>query len=136
MSQSIQAVITKLAEIEAGLSGIKAAYDETPEALTVFPCFINYPRRGTYKCGGGPTKEGTQTIRCELHVTRQILPQAETVARPYIDSFVDAVFADPNLGGACVMVTEIRWEYGNLEFAGETHLGIQFEVDCRIRKVI
>lgn len=133
---TIAAIITQLATVEATISGVVAAYDETPESLNEFPCFINYPISGTYKCGSGTQKAGIQTIGVELHVTREVLPEAEAVARPFIDLFTDAIFADIQLDNTCVSVTEIRWEYGELKFANETHLGIKFMLDVSVRETV
>lgn len=136
---SVQAAITALTSIEAGLSGIRTAHDKTPEKLGELPCFINYPRRGTVTPapGSGCTMiKGLHTVVAELHVARKILPHAEGVARPYIDSFVKAVWADPTLGGTVNTVNEIRYEYGRLEFGRETHLGVRFEIDFKLQEAV
>ena len=133
---TIQAIITQLATVEAAIDGVVAAYDETPESLNEFPCFINYPVSGTYRCGSGTMKAGIQTIGAELHVTREVLPEAEAVARPFIDLFTDAIFEDIQLDSNCVAVTEIRWEYGQLKFANETHLGVKFLLDVSVRETV
>jgi len=132
---TVAAVITKLAEIESGLSGIKHAYDETPEALTVFPCCINYPLRGTITGGPAGVRTGIHVVVCEFHLSRQILPQAEAMARPYIDSFANAIWSDPRLGGVVDTVLELRYEYGRLTFAGEEHLGLRWEVEFKLQEV-
>lgn len=132
---TVAAVITKLAAIEAAITGVKRAHDETPESLSEFPCFINYPRRGTLTPENAClTVKGLHTAVCELHISRQDLPTAETAARPFIERFTHAVWADPTLAGEVDTVNEIRYEYGKLNFGGEVHLGLQFEVDFKLKE--
>lgn len=136
---TVAAVLTQLATVEATITGIKRAHDETPESLSEFPCFINYPRRGTVTPAPGGVAlaiKGLHTVVCELHITRQDLPTAESVARPFIDRFVKAVWADPKLGNTVDTVNEIRYEYGRLEFGREQHLGIRFEVDFKLQESV
>ncbi|MGD8499058.1 MAG: hypothetical protein PVJ86_00330 [Phycisphaerales bacterium] len=134
---TVAAVLSQLAIVEATITGVKRAHDETPESLSEFPCFINYPRRGTVTpVDACLAVHGLHTVVCELHITRQDLPTAEGVARPFIDLFVKAVWADPKLSNTCDTVNEIRYEYGRLEFGREQHLGIRFEVDFKLQESV
>lgn len=135
---SVATVIDQLVVIESGLSGVKVAHDETPETLSEFPAFINFPSSGTFTVGPGGqgVKKHLATLIAEVHLTRQILPQAEAAARPYIESFADAILADVTLGGTVDSVLEIRWTYGVLAFGAEQHLGCRFELDYKAVEVI
>ena len=133
---TVAAVLTQLAVVEAALSGVARAHDETPENLGEFPCFINYPRSGTITAGPGGVQQvkGLHTVVAELHITRQDLPTAESIARPYLDSFPKAIWSDPTLAGTVNTVLEIRYQYGRLEFGGERHLGVRFEIDFKLQE--
>ena len=136
---TVAAVLTRLSVIEDAISGVVRAHDETPESLSEFPCFINYPRRGTVTPAPGGVAlaiKGLHTVVCELHITRQVLPTAEGVARPFIDLFCKAIFADPKLGNTVDTVNEMRYEYGRLEFGKEQHLGVRFEVDFKLQESV
>jgi len=132
-------VITRLATLEAALSGVKRAHDETPESLAEMPAFINYPRRGTITPGDPPGQiKGLHTIVSELHIARGILPEAESVARPFISSFPIKVaddFNDGKLNGTVDALLEIRYEYGQLPWGEkEIHMGIRFETDVKLKE--
>jgi len=136
---TVAAVLTQLSVVEADITGVVRAYDETPESLSEFPCFVNYPRRGTVTPAPGSVSraiKGIHTVVCELHITRQNLPTAEGTARPFIDRFCKKVFADPKLGNTVDTVNEIRYEYGRLDFGGEQHLGVRFEVDFKLQESV
>lgn len=127
---SIQTIITKLAELEAALPGIKAAYDVTPSGLTVFPCFINYPRDGELHWAASDYARSDHYIVCECRVTRQNLPQDEALLRPYIAEFRDMIAEHLTLEGVCEQVyPPIYYEYGALAWGtNELHLGIRFTI--------
>lgn len=128
---SIQNIITQLATLEAEITGIQAAYDETPESLSEFPCCINLPRRGTLTWGAGEGKS-LHTILCELHVGRAVSEEAELTARPFIKLFRDKLAANTSLNGSCDSVIEVRYEYVRFVVGRESeHLGVRFEVDVK-----
>ena len=131
---TVAAVITQLVTVEAALSGILQAHDETPEGLGALPAFINYPLRGEV-IGGTPGQiKGIHTVRAEVHLTRANLPTAESLARPYIDSFPKAIWDDPTLGGTVDTVIRVGYEYGRLEFGDKIHLGVQFEIEFKLQE--
>ena len=124
---SLQAILSQLATLEADIEGIRAAYDETPEGLSVFPCFINYPQRGELHWAASDFARSDHTIVCELHVTRQSLPQDEALARPFVGLFRNMIVGHITLEGTCEQVLPpITYEYGRLTFGTETHLGVRF----------
>jgi len=128
---AIQDIITQLAALEATITGIKNAYDETPEALGALPAFINYPRLGRLHFSTSDGKQNDHTIRCDLLVARGHLPKAENLARPFIDLFQVKLAANFSLGGTVSTIKEIRYDYGVIEYAGESFVGIRFEVDVK-----
>ena len=136
MATALDNVFAWMQVIEAAIAGVVVAYDKTPEALSVFPCFINYPRTGRTIGEAKLQMESLYTIVAELHVARGILPEAESIARPFINLFEDAIFTDPTLAGTVMTVNEIRHSYGQLTFGSETHLGCRLEVDIKFRRAV
>lgn len=129
---TVASVITYLAALQDGITGVEAAYDETPESLSEFPCFINYPGRGVLSWSKGIGAEDLNTIICELHVSRAVSEEAEFAARPFIERFRDKLAADTQLGGEVDTINEVRWEYVTFFVGREQHMGIRFEVDVKM----
>ena len=134
-----EAVFTQLAAIEAAISGIKATYVHVPEAVTVYPCCINYPVSGSLDVGYVMPSSiaGTgnaDTIVVLLLVARGVLSKADKGARPYRDAFMDAITADPTLGGKVSTVKQIRYTYGTSKWAEMDHIGFRFELDVEMRR--
>ncbi len=136
MTTALDNVFTQMQVIEAAIAGVVVAYNKTPEALSVFPCFINYPRTGRTIGEAKNQMESLYTIVAELHVARGILPEAESIARPFINLFEDAIYTDPTLAGTVMTVNEINHSYGQLMFGNETHLGIRFDVSIKMRRAV
>lgn len=142
MAKGIEEAIARLVEIEEAISGVRQAYDKTPENPGDFPYFINYPARGTATCGAGGqgAVRYVHTIRCELHLARKHLPEDERQARPYIEDFIEAIFADPTLNdtvdhiGTGIGPTTISYEYGYLRGWKPARFGIVFTLEVKINK--
>jgi hypothetical protein len=129
---SVENIITQLATLEAEITGVQAAHDETPESLNEFPCFINYHGRSTLNWGAGEGGKSLHTIICELHVSRAVSEEAELAARPFIKLFRDKLAANTTLNGAVDTINEVRAEtVAFIMSAAEQHLGIRFEVDVK-----
>lgn len=128
---AIEDIITQLAALEATITGVKNAYDETPEALGPLPAFINYPRLGRLHFSTADGKQNDHTIRCDLLVARGHLPTAENLARPFINRFQVKLAANITLGGTVSTINDIRYEYGEIKIAEESFVGIRFEVDVK-----
>lgn len=132
---AIADVITELRRIEATLPGVKAAYDATPESMTVMPCFVNYPISGESKTDAATMLTEFHTIVSELHVARGVLPVAEATARPFIERFIDAVWKGlyvDRLNHSVTTVNAIRYRYVTFTAGDDVHIGIRFETDIKI----
>jgi hypothetical protein len=131
-----EAVITQLSTIEALITGVARACDTTPEHVGEFPYFVNFPRIGSTKRVPGNMLESLYTLKAELHVARGVLPEADRLARPFINLFEDAVWTDPTLAGTVTAVNDVRHEYVVFVIRDEQHLGIRFEIDVKIRRPV
>lgn len=136
MAKTIEDVITALYEMELTLTGVETAYNETPESLASFPCFINYPMQGAIEARPNGATRDLHTIVCEMHCSRGILPEAEKVARPFIERFRKGLLAleSAPTGKPCdtYFAQPLQWTYGVIEFATEKHMGIRFLVTAKI----
>lgn len=127
----VEDIITELAALEATITGVAVAHDTSPEAVGDFPCFVNFPIRGVLHFSTADGKQNDHTIACILLVARGNLPTAEADTRPFIDLFQIKLAGAFSLGGTVSTINEIRYEYGNIKYAGEDFIGIRFEVDVK-----
>ncbi len=130
-------VLGQMATIEAAIAGVGVAYERAPEGLTVLPAFVNYPLRGESEYSAGEGVKDIRTLLTVCYVARGDSQTGEDKARPFIDLFEDAVYADPTLGGTVDTVITIRHSYGKVLWGlSEWFIGIRFEVDFKMRRII
>jgi len=129
---TISAAIANIQNKVATLPGIKAAPSEPPEGMGQFPFAVTYPKNGSFRLESAGFGTYLHTLICEIHVARVILPRAISQTIPYIESFIQIVLSDPQLGGTVTSANVIRYEFGRLVWAGEEHIGVRFEVDVKI----
>lgn len=127
-------VNSAIAEIQTkalSLTGIRMAPPTPPEQLNVFPFWVTYERLGRLPVNDLPRDWATQscTLYSELHVARTLLDRAITSAMGYRDLFLKKLLQDPNLGGDVMIVDEVRWTFGRLEWGGLETIGYRFEID-------
>lgn len=114
------------------LEGIQAAPDEPVEGINVHPFAVSYARTGKILFASAGWGHYLQTVVCEIHCSRGMLTLAIQRAMPYIESFVEALQADPTLGDTVSTVNEIRYTFGRLEWGEDTNIGIRFEIDVKL----
>lgn len=129
---AVQDIIKALASIEREIAGVKRAYDETPDSLSEFPCFINYPWRGVLEGGAWAGGQAIHTIVAELRIGKKDTRAAEEEARKYIKRVWKKIAENDSLLDTVSTVIELRYQYGRMPpMAGEDHIGIRFELDVK-----
>ena len=78
--------------------GVRYAPDEPPDKITQGPMAITYARGGTWKSAAG-MKTGIHTIIAEFHMPLRSFANDLALVRPYIETFANAILADPTLAG-------------------------------------
>lgn len=133
---SVGAIITQLAVIEGAITGVKKAYEFTPESVGALPCFINYPISGEIKAAslGTCDSHDTHVIGCDYLVSRGNLASAEQQARPIVAGFRDAILANRTLNGTCAsaLIAPITYEYLVEKFGGQDVLIVSFRLTCLV----
>jgi len=114
------------------LSGIQAAPASPPEAMNQFPFVVCYPKIGDAKFESAGWANYLHTLICEIHIARVLLPTAIALALPYIELFPSKVMSDPKLSNTVQAVNAVRYQFGRLEWAGEEHVGVRFEIDVKL----
>jgi len=116
------------------ISGIKAAPDTPPESINQFPFAVTYEGTGTVYIDdmySDTFARQTATIVSELHLTRQNLPTAIANAMAYRNSFLDALRDNPTLSGTVMMITQISFQFGKLEYGEDNPtIGYQFTISA------
>ena len=134
---SIEAAIANLQAITGAVPGIKSAPAAPPESANQFPFAVAYERSGELSnLIGGQMADNKAVIYIEVHVARQLLPQAITLAMSLRDPLIKAIVADPTLGGTVLFVSGLRLTFGGMKWAGIDTFGYRFELDCTVRMVL
>lgn len=130
-------VLAQVATIEAAIAGVGRAYEKPPEALSVLPAFVNVPLRGEAEYSAGEGIKEINTLVAVVYVARGDSQTGEDKARPFVNLFADAIYTDPTLGGTVDTVITIRHSYGKVLWGlSEWFIGIRFEVDFKMRRII
>lgn len=128
-----QDAIARIQTIARGLAGMVEAPEYVPESINQFPFAMTYYRQGNTTSMIG-WRKGLHTVFCEIHVARQILPNALKLAMPFYERFMIALIADPSLGGTVsTVVWPVNHTFGWLEFgpADNKHIGWRFEITVK-----
>ena len=125
--------VDNLTTLTASLTGIRQAPSAPPEQATAFPFAVVYPSSGTASGGplGGIFRDATHGIVAEIHTARKYLPKDIAAIQGYYDLFITALQADPTLGGAVKLTTQLDYQFGGLGWGGVDTIGWRFTVTVR-----
>ena len=129
---SVEAAILKLQSKAGALTGMKAAPDEPPESINVFPFTVSFEDSGSLANWTAQFGNELVVIVTQIHVSRQLLAKAIAVAYAYRDSFIKAVMSDPTLGGSVSTITAINWRFGRLAWGGIDTIGYEFRIGIKV----
>jgi len=136
MATALEDIFTQLQTIEAAITGVNKAYNQTPEAISVLPCFINFPGSSEAVAVAGVSK-GIYIVISKLFVNRaQGLSGAESAARPFLNRFEDAILGNPTLNSTVNSVLAVRSTYGEMMYGGEVYLGFRFEIEFKLERAL
>lgn len=123
----IETIITQVAAIQAAIAGIKQAHDNPPHSLNALPCFVNF--MGPAEVNYTPSRRETKhTIKMQLYITKQVLPEAEKVLRPFIDLVLDKFGQSLQLNSTCAYSMLTHYDPGVLTYGGTQYIGISFDL--------
>ncbi len=133
---TVATVITGLASVEALISGLSTGrcFDVAPNVVEVsLPAVINVLKSGTIERGVGQgVRLTTHTILAQLLAAPPgtDLPTAETIARPYVSSFITKLDRNRSLAGTCLDAEVTDYEYGEIRLQRDTpgYLGVIFTI--------
>lgn len=132
----LSAIFARIAAIQRGIPGIKAAYDKMPERLDVVPAFVNFYTGADVQTPRLPSQRILEhRIGMRLHVSRVDLGIADETLRSFIVPVLDAFDADTRLDRTCNWALITSYQLGAFEFAGISYAGIEFMLRVNIREV-
>ncbi len=139
---TLATVIDQVQAYMRTLSGIRAAPDEMPERVNVFPFVIARPGDGTWEFGADGTKKGLHNIVVELHVARKDLPRDIATALPYCDSvpnlLMNKLLNDNKWNGTIDTFRDITYRFTVWEWSPELKtIGFEFTIhDVKVQSTI
>lgn len=132
----LSAIFARIATIQRGISGVKAAHNKMPERLDVVPAFVNFYIGADVQTPRLPSQRILEhRIGMRLHVSRTDSGIAEESIRSFIVPVLDAFDADTRLSGTCNWALITGFQLGAFDFAGVLYAGVEFTLRVNIREV-
>jgi len=123
----IDTIITQVATLQAEITGIKQAHDNPPRSLNALPCFVNF--MGPSEVNYTPSRRETKhTVKMQLYVSKQVLPEADAVLREFVDKVLDKFDQNMQLNSTCAYSMITRYEPGVLIYGNTQYIGISFDL--------
>lgn len=124
----IDQIINGATNVESTIYGIAGAFADAPQSLSQFPCFLNYPGRGTLEW---PRTPSVRTVEHEINIDLLVqkggdLSAADRLCKPYIDKVIETFDQNITLQGSCLAAGITDYNYGVIEYSGVQYLGIKF----------
>ncbi len=140
-------VVSRLAILQAQIAGIRRAYSEPPETISVMdmPLFINLVGPGSHDLAtiGENYDLETRLYRMRLFIRPSVTGfpgEGETEARPFIRAVTSFFQGRPSLGGGAlagldeVQESAVIADSGVMQalmFGGTAHIGIEFTLQVK-----
>ena len=141
MSKTLTDAIIRIQAIALGLGSgnIKAAPNTPVEGMASFPFCVTYPASGTIGREDATGTRNIHTVFSEVHINPVNLAPSVELMQSVLEEYGLALQQAPTLTATDDSITvdtivyPIRYQFGNLQWAGEDHLGFRFEIDLKIR---
>ena len=119
-------------------NGIRKAPDSPPDKLSHYPFAVAYPGTGTITKMSSGWKKGLHTIILEIHVARKDMARDVATLIDYEDSLMDLLWTDSNSGlnSTVDTITEVRFQFGALDYDDIPTIGWRFEIDLKIQDTV
>lgn len=135
MAGDIVRAVAKVQALAGALDGMRAAPEEPPEQMSVFPFAVSYISGVEISKHPGWFAY-LFTIRTEIHIARKDLPRDVRKINPYATSFPAAIWADVQLSDSDgITVETVNTLTGSLvasEWGGVETLAWQFDTQVKV----
>ena len=134
MADELDSFITALTTKLAVMTGIKAAPEHPPEALSEFPFAVCYFVRGTFDYSQSGPAIGLHVVNVDIHLGRSSLPHDEEQARPFILRGLIMLAGNVKMSNTCDHCLLRNYEYGGLGY-GESlkTFGVRYVLEVKIK---
>ena len=134
MAVTLQAAIDEIrADLVAALTTVRAAPEDPPEQVNVFPFMTVHAGTGAWEEGPAGTKKGLHSVVVELHVARTAgLARAVSEALGFAESVPNTIFKGRNadrFNGTIDTFDRITYTFGPLSWAGVDTFGWVFRIE-------
>lgn len=138
---TVAQVLTRVAEVQAGITGIARAYDANnpPDAVEDLPAFVNIyasvagsivnPGRIEYRMG---SERHTFPVSMMLLLTKQDIAEAAGRTVALVEAVRAAFRAQATLGGRVTWAKITSYQFGGMTYAGEGYIGIEFVLEIEM----
>jgi hypothetical protein len=109
-------------------------YLNLPATLSVFPCLILLPQRGSQMFGGSFV--AAHEVQATLYIASQFLPEAYAVAVPFIERIRNALGSHIKLGLSSIDHAQpapgnFYEGPGSVKYGDKEHIGIIFRIEVK-----
>lgn len=138
---TLTTAISRLQFHALACTGVKAAPDNPPDNISVFPFAFAYPERGDLMAEAADQARDIHTVIVEFHVNRTLLNAAVNTAKGYIEEYAHKLVNDPTLNGTVSTILfgerqHITYEFGRLEWNTVQTIGVRFHVPIKVRTAV
>ena len=138
MAKKLSDAIIEIQTLAGTMSGVRKAPTSPPDKMSHYPFVICYPGTGTITKMSAGWKQGLQTVILEIHVARKDMARDVAKLIDYEDDLMDLLWADSNSGlsSTADTITEIRYQFGALDYDDTATIGWRFEIDIKIQDTV
>ena len=122
----------------AAVTGMGQVHDyrDLPGSIQVFPTALIMPVSGTQTGGKSAPGIAIHEVQVTLYVAAQVMPEALTLAVPFIALVRDKIYSDVTLGGTCYhCLPRADGNFydgpGGLVYGDKTLCGIMFHLSVK-----
>lgn len=111
-----------------GYDPIRYATHLPPNQMGPLPCVLVFADEGDWDAGNG-TRLGVHQFTVRFYYDQTLdLPRAQAALLSWLTVLGDQHKASITLGGTVVAVSTVSWKLGQMPYAGEDYVGLEFRV--------
>jgi len=132
---TLQQVIDEIQADIRALSGIRAAPDEAPEQINIFPFVVAFPGPGTWSSDIPGNKINLASVVVELHVARKDMAKDIQAAMVYENSIPNVLLkavastAGDRFNNTVSTFDNITYTFGSLGWGGMDTFGFRWTIN-------
>lgn len=129
---TLGAIVAAVQDVVGAVSGVRFAPDVPPDGWPSGVCSLVYPAIGTFTEITAGRESAEHTLHCLVATARANLRSDWATVIGLGDSVPAALLKNATLSGVVLHDREIRYTFGELEWAGQQLFGWRFEIDVSL----